>query len=218
MKNHTLFLCVLALLLTGCRASRLVVETRERVLDVFTLPTGESSDMTVSIEYPVKGPQCLLDSITTFLDESFGRYLVSGFPAGEDYEFHCLAVKVAARTDAYVTYEIDRIFFGEGLEILMDWVTFARSDGHRLPEIISEAALVRFYKEHPEYRSRDIWEHVVWTSREYDHPLEIGGTVGLLKDTVIHQYVYAQGIYEEVVIPLKAIAPYLSEETRRLIL
>ena len=139
---------------------------------------------------------------------------------GKDFhEFgsDCLEIGLAAQTDTYVTYEIDHIFFGEGLEVAKEWVTFVKSDGRRLKEVISGAGLLRFYKDCPEYRNEDIWRDVCFYAPDSTDVRKIEGTTGLLPDSVEHQYLYAPGIFEDVSYPLEAIGPYLSQEALALI-
>ena len=125
---------------------------------------------------------------------------------------YTLAMNLVAQTDTYVTYEVDWIFFGEGNEVAKEWVTFVLADGHRLKEIISNKNMMRFYKKHPELRNEDIWKHFHAYDRSY-----LVDQVGLLNDSVAHQYPFAPGIYEEANYPLDVIAPYLSKEAKELI-
>ena len=131
-----------------------------------------------------------------------------------EFNSDCLEVNLAAQTDDYVTYEIDRIFFGEGIETEMEWVTFSKADGHRLTEILSGRDLFRFYRDHPEHRNAVIWEDVLYRLRETDGADEITGCIGLLVDSIAHQYVFAPGIFEDVRYPLGAVAPYLSRKVQ----
>lgn len=135
----------------------------------------------------------------------------------EIHEFYtdCLMLKLVAQTYVYVTYEIDYLFFGEGLEVGTDWVTFVKSDGHRLTEIVSDENMMRFYEEHPELRNEEIWDYVQWE-------LSLGndswvGSAGLLNDSVAYQFIFAQGIYEDLMYPLEVLKPYLSEEAREVL-
>ena len=132
----------------------------------------------------------------------------------DQHEFlsDCLTLNIVAQTNTYVTYEVDWIFFREGNEVSTEWVTFVVTDGHRLKEIISNENLLRFYKEHPELRNEDIWEHYHSYDRSY-----LVDQVGLLNDSVSHRYALAPGIFKEAKYPLKAIAPYLSTEAKELI-
>ena len=133
-----------------------------------------------------------------------------------DFNYDCLDVKLATQNDIYVTYQVNSILYGEGVETTSDWVTFVKSDGHRLKELITDDDMLRFYKEHPEQRNANIWENV-------QYQLSDGGDIflacntGLLNDSVAHQYVYATGIFEDVVYPIDAILPYLSKEAQALI-
>lgn len=133
------------------------------------------------------------------------------------FETDGLEINLAAQTGTYVTYEINRIFFGEGVEIEKEWVTFVKSSGHRLTEIISENAMLRFYYEQSELRNKDVWENILYRSHNRDSLYGVVCSVGLLNDTVAHQYIYAAGIFEDVKYPVHAIAPYLSREVQDLI-
>lgn len=202
--------------------------------------------LTISMDVPVEGSRIVLDSITCFLNETLYQFFDTGeahlFPSEsvfskntkqiathyretyapyfhvdrtDEHEFasDCLEVNLVAQTDTYLTYEICHIFFGEGLETAKEWVTFAKSDGHRLAEIISGSDLLAFFKSQPGYRNQDVWEYLCSQSS----PFEVGGSLGLLQETVALQYVYAPGIFEDLTYPLPAIAPYLSQEAQQLI-
>lgn len=137
----------------------------------------------------------------------------------EEHEFatDCLEIKLVAQTSTYVTYEVNNIFYGEGIETAKEWVTFSKSDGHRLNEIISNNEMMRFYREEPQLRSENIWEYLHNHWDEEKSPHDIVCSVGLLNDSLVHQYVYTQGIFEDVKYPLNKIAPYLSKEVQNLI-
>lgn len=130
----------------------------------------------------------------------------------------CLDVKLATQTDTYVTYGVEHIFWGEGVETDTEWITFLIGDGHRLSEVISELNLYRFYKDHPEYRNDNVCETVLDRYRKHIIFSEDEVNVGLLADSVAIQYVYAPGIFEIVKYPANAISPYLSTEAQELIL
>lgn len=153
------------------------------------------------------------------LAEHYQKAYKPFYPADSiaDHEFNsdCLEVKLVAQTNSYITYEVDRIFYGEGVETATDWVTFVKSDGHRLTEVISNDNMMRFYKEHPEQRNNDIWESVQFHLSEHGEA-ELVSSIGLLNDSVAHQYAYTAGIFEDVKYPLETIAPYLSKEAAEL--
>ena len=77
--------------------------------------------------------------------------------------------------------------------------------------------MLHFYREHPDLRSEDVWEDVLHHGSEADSLVDIVCSVGLLNDSITHQYVYAPGIFEDVTYPLNEIAPYLSKEAQKLI-
>lgn len=99
------------------------------------------------------------------------------------------------------------------LFMLANCCTIQKADGHRLTEIISNKNMLRFYKKYPKLRNEDIWNHI----RTYDNKDYLVGSVGLLNDSVAHQYTLAPGIFEEAKYPLQVIAPYLSNEARGLV-
>lgn len=137
----------------------------------------------------------------------------------EEHEFttDCLEIRLVAQTSTYITYEANKIFYGEGIEIAKEWVTFSKNDGHRLIEIISNNELLRFYREQPQLRNEAIWEDIFNHSCGEKKPHEVVCSVGLLNDIIIHQYVYAPGIFEDATYPLDGIASYLSKEVLDLI-
>ena len=223
----------------------LVVENHECFLKSHTHLTTEVVPLFISIDLPVKGEQTLLDSLTDFLNETLYRFFDNGgdrhlpyqavysediehliehyrdayklfFLADStvEHEFgaDCLNMKLVAQTDTYITYELDWIFYGEGTEMAKEWATFVLADGHRLAEVISNKNMLRFYKKHPGLRSEDIWNQI----HTYDDKDHLVGYVGLLNDSVAHQYAYAPGIFEDANYPLDAILPYLSKEAKEL--
>ena len=145
--------------------------------------------------------------------DTYKRFFLNDSTDEHEFESDCLSVILCAQTDSYVTYEVDRLFFGEGDEVSKEWVTFLLSDGQRLKEIISNKDMLRFYEEHPELRSHDLWEQIL----SHDEGTDFVGEVGLLNDSVAQQYVYAPGIFEDVRYPLDIIAPYLTKNVRKLI-
>ena len=216
------------------------------VLKNYTHITTEVIPLYISIDLPVKGPQPLMDSLTFFLNQTLYHYFDNGedrhlpyetvyskdviqlvehyrdtykpfflndSTIEHEFESDCLSVTLCAQTDSYVTYEVDRLFFGEGDEVSKEWATFILPDGHRLKEIISKKNLLRFYGEHPELRNNDILEQIQSHGEETDFV----GEFGLLNDSIVHQYLYAPGIFEDVKYPMDAIAPYLSKNVRKLI-
>ena len=149
---------------------------------------------------------------------AYSPYFPADSTTEHEFSTDCLEMKLVAQTSAYVTYEINRIFYGEGTEIAKDWVTFVKSDGHRLKEIINNNEMLRFYREQPLLRSENIWENLHNHCDEEKSPHDIVCSVGLLNDSLVHQYVYAPGIFEDVKYPLSKITPYLSKEAKDLIL
>ena len=149
--------------------------------------------------------------------EAYAPFLLADSTDEHMFATDCLEMNLVAQTNAYVTYEVVEAFIGEGVEIAKEWVTFVKSDGHRLTEVISNPEMLHFYREHPDLRSEDVWEDVLHHGSEADSLVDIVCSVGLLNDSITHQYVYAPGIFEDVTYPLNEIAPYLSKEAQRLI-
>lgn len=155
-----------------------------------------------------------LRTIASHYREAYAPFFKADGEEWHEFASDCLEIGLAAQTDAYVTYQIDHIFYGEGLEVARDWVTFVKSDGHRLKEVISGADMLRFYRDCPEYRNEDIWRNVLFHSPDPADLHEVDGTTGLLPGSVAHQYVYADGIFEDVEYPMEVIGKYLSREAK----
>ena len=132
-----------------------------------------------------------------------------------EFATHCIELNLVAQTATYVTYEVVYQFFGEGLEEARTWVTFAKSDGHRLQEVITTDNLLRFFQEHPEQRNKDIWDDIVYTMNEYGSPKSF--SMGLLNDSLAFQYVWAPGIFDDFKYSLEPWKPYLTPEAQELL-
>ena len=128
------------------------------------------------------------------------------------FDSHFLSIFLLDQTDTFVTYEVDKIFIGEGVAADRSWVTFCKSDGHRLGEVISTESLLRFFEDCPELQN-EIYA-------ELQYPLSEGDKVdwrshfGLTGTCVMHQYTLAPGIFEDAEYKLKYIQPYLSDEAK----
>ena len=122
---------------------------------------------------------------------------------------------MVAQTASYVTYEIVNVFFGEGLEEARSWVTFAKSDGHRVQDVITTESMILFYQENPDERDNDVWGHIQYKldNNEMIHL----DNVGLLNDSLAFQFIWNVGIYEDFKYDLATIKPYLSREAQKLI-
>ena len=132
-----------------------------------------------------------------------------------EFATHCLELNLVAQTATYVTYEVINIFFGEGLEEARSWVTFAKSDGHRLNKVITDENLLRFFQEHPEQRDNDLWNGIMFNMNE--HGSLPSYYVGLLNDSLAFQYVWAPGIFDDFKYDLALLKPYLTEEAQELV-
>ena len=130
--------------------------------------------------------------------------------------FHYLTATMVEQTDTYVTYRVTTYFVGEGDFEYSDWVTFYKSDGHRLREVISDDDFLRFLEENPDQRANSGWDDMQSRiSAGYD----VGGMnyFGLKKDKVWNEYIYAPGIIDTTWYDMKVIKPYLSEEAKKLL-
>ena len=132
-----------------------------------------------------------------------------------EFATHCLELNLVAQTGIYVTYEVIYDFFGEGLEEARSWVTFAKSDGHRLQEVIATDNLLRFFQEHPEQRNNDIWNDIMFNLNEYGSLRPYN--VGLLNDSLAFQYIWAPGIFDDFKYSLELWKPYLTPEAQELV-
>lgn len=129
--------------------------------------------------------------------------------------FHYLTATMVEQTDTYVTYRVTTYFVGEGDFEYSDWVTFFKSDGHRLREVISDEDFMRFLKENPDQRTYT-WEDMQdRISAGYD--VDGRNYFGLKKDKVWNEYLYAPGIIDTTWYDMKAIKPYLSDEAKELL-
>lgn len=225
----------------------LITERQECYMKDTPYPAGGERAQTVAIDIPIGGPQTLVDSVLALINEELYAYfdnytysppsdsllqndvrtlieryrdhyapLFADSLTEYDFTTDCLELNLVAQTDSYVTYAVNYIHYGEGIEVSTDWITFAKSDGHRLKKIISEEEMARFYAEHPDQRSEDVWANEQ-RFHEENNRWNIVCSVGLLNDSLAHQYCYAAGIYEDLKYPLDVIAPYLTEEAQRLI-
>ena len=132
-----------------------------------------------------------------------------------EFATHCLELNMVAQTTTYVTYEVVDVFCGEGLEEARTWVTFAKSDGHRLKEVITEDNMVRFLQEHPEQGDNGVWGDIL-ESMVNNEPIRIV-RVGLLNDSLAFQYIWAPGIFDDSRYDLAPLKPYLTAEAQALV-
>lgn len=130
-------------------------------------------------------------------------------------DFDYLAITLVEQTNSFVTYEISRYFIGEGDCEYLDWITFYKRDGHRLPEVIRNDQVVDLLKcsSGTDYNVTD----------DVEYRLSIGGEVagrcsfGLTTDSLRCQYMYAPGIVETFSFDMKTACPYLTEEAEKLL-
>lgn len=128
---------------------------------------------------------------------------------------HCLELNMAAQTASYVTYEVVNVFFGEGVEEACSWITFAKYDGHRVNNVITTENMIRFFKEHPNQRSSDVYGDIQYKMENNDI-IQLDN-VGLLNDSLAFQYIWNIGIYDDFKYDLTMVKPYLSSEAQDLI-
>lgn len=132
-----------------------------------------------------------------------------------EFATHCLELNMVAQTATYVTYEIIDVFFGEGLEEARTWVTFAKSDGHRLKEVITDDNLIRFLREHPDRRDNGVLGDIVTCMENGVFSRNVN--VGLLNDSMAFQFIWAPGIFDDSKYDLAPLKPYLTEEAQELL-
>lgn len=132
-----------------------------------------------------------------------------------EFGSHCLELNMVAQTSKYVTYESVSVFYGEGLEESRIWVTFAKSDGHKLKDVITTMGMFEFIQTHPELRNSDVWDDILQKS-EGGEPL-ILNNAGLLNDSLVFEYTWCNGVFEDYPFDLKAVKPFLSHEAQELI-
>lgn len=129
--------------------------------------------------------------------------------------FHYMMATMVEQTGKFVTYRVSTYFVGEGDFEYSDWVTFDKRDGHRLPEVISDADFMRFLEENPDQRTYT-WEDMqIRISEGYD--VEGRNYFGLKSDSVWNEYLYAPGIIDTLWYDMKVIKPYLSKEAKELL-
>ena len=130
-------------------------------------------------------------------------------------DFHYLSVTMVEQTELFVTYEVSNYFIGEGDCEYLDWVTFYKSDGHRLAKVIRDDGLLDLLKL-SSGKNYDVWEDV-------EYRLSIGSELpystdfGLTSDSIWCQYFFAPGIVETFPFNMETARPYLTEEARRLL-
>ena len=157
-----------------------------------------------------------LEHLAEHYREAYRPFFLANSTETHEFETDCLELRLVAQTDAYVTYEVNWIFFGEGLEVANNWVTFVKKDGHRLMGVISNGNMLRFFEDHHELIGEEMWEEIQWDLGQ-GIDVWLATPVGLLNDSVAYQYVYAPGIFEDLIFPMEAIKPYLSREPQKLV-
>lgn len=137
-------------------------------------------------------------------------------------EFHCcfpdfdfLCVSLVEQTESFVTYEVSSYFIGEGDCEYLNWITFDKSDGHRLSKVINDDDVLQFLKD------TDGTDYNVWYDVEYRLAMGYEAawrcTFGLTADSLRCQYFYAPGIVETFSLDLEPIKPYLTKEAGNLL-
>ena len=127
-----------------------------------------------------------------------------------------LELNLVAQTETYITYECIYAYYGEGLEEARYWVTFDKSDGHRLKEIVTADNLIRYLREHPEVDDDGVWGDIRESMAENDNfsrPIH----AGLLNGKLALQFIWAPGIYDDSQYDLAPLMSYLSAEAQALV-
>ena len=133
-----------------------------------------------------------------------------------EFGTHFLELNLVAQTETYITYECIHAFYGEGLEETRYWVTFAKSDGHRLKEVITTDKLIRYLQEHPEVNDTGVWRDIRECMANNENLSRVIHA-GLLSDKLSLQFVWAPGIYDDSQYDLAPLKPYLSAEAQALV-
>lgn len=129
--------------------------------------------------------------------------------------FDYLSVTLVEQTNAFVTYEVSNYFIGEGDCEYLEWVTFDKSDGHRLTKVVRDDALLDLLKL-SSGKDYDVWEDVEYRL-SIGSEIPYGSNFGLTSDSLWCQYLYAPGIVETFPFDLKTARPYLTEEAKKLL-
>lgn len=123
---------------------------------------------------------------------------------------HYLSVTLMEQTQTFVTYQVRVLHIGEGDCEYLSWVTFDKSDGHRLAEVIGADRVDGFVMEKcgvDDAQNRlSSGADVAWRF-----------SFGLTTDSLRVQYFYAPGIVETMAFDMKTAYPYLSKEAKKLL-
>lgn len=130
--------------------------------------------------------------------------------------FVYLNVTMKEQTESFVTYEVSNYFIGEGDFEYLEWVTFYKSDGHRLSKVVNDEDVPRLIKT-TSGTDYDVWEDMEYRLSDG----EKGAwrcSFGLTSDSLHCQYLYAPGIVETFSFGLESVKPYLTKEAAELLL
>ena len=123
---------------------------------------------------------------------------------------HYLSVTLMEQTHSFVTYQVMGLHIGEGDCEYLSWVTFDKSDGHRLAEVVGADRVDSFVMEKSgvdDAQNRlSSGADVAWRF-----------SFGLTTDSLRVQYFYAPGIVETMSFDMKTAYPYLSDEAKELL-
>lgn len=133
-----------------------------------------------------------------------------------EFATHCIELNLVAQTATYVTYEVIHQFFGEGLEEARSWVTFAKSDGHRLKDVITTDKIIHYLQEHPEANDNGVWKDIRECMAKNDN-FSNAIHAGLLNGKLALQFIWTPGIYDDSQYDLAPLKPYLSAEAQALV-
>ena len=217
------------------------VERQTCILKHINFYDIDEFDASITIDVPINAPKHLTDSLTALINKNLYELFEYGdeihipyqnvyspdlshiadryweayrsFYDERDFSTHWLDMLLVAQTDTYITYEEVWAFRGEGIHEGYHWTTFAKNDGHRLKEEISNENLLRFFEDYPELSDSDIVDAIL---RNLSAGFDFCET-GLLNDSLAFVYVWGGGHDEIETYDLKTIKPYLSEEAQKLV-
>lgn len=217
------------------------VERQTCILKHINFYDMDEFDASITIDVPVNAPKALTDSITVFINKNLYAYFEYGdeihipyqnvysidlsliaehywdayrsFYEERELATHWLDLNLVAQTDTYVTYEEVWAFRGEGIHEGYHWTTFAKEDGHRLKEVISNENMTRFFEDNPDLTSSDILSEMQRSLSEGYNNF----AAGLLSDSLTFVYVWGGGHDEIETFDLNIVKPYLSKEAQKLV-
>ena len=129
-----------------------------------------------------------------------------------------LELKMEAQTEKFVTYGWEFTHCGGSCGSEKCYYTFDKTDGHLVREIITHQNLVRFFEDHPEYKTlkEDPWTGMPGWEFSADYEFE-NSMYGLLGDhfTLVINEVVNHYLLQEI--PYSEISSYLTPEAQALV-